>query len=100
MNRYPTFNTESKKLVPRAIDVETLSEQLIPIRDAFLKVFDGARARSRGELHRLELGLTNGTGHDRVHRRRRPANLDAHPGEPTAVSESPVDGEVRCGQAA
>ena len=58
MNRYPTFNTESKKLVPRAIDVETLSEQLIPIRDAFLKVFDGARARSRGELHRLELGLT------------------------------------------
>ena len=58
MNRYPTFNTESRKLVPRAIDVETLSEQLIPIRDAFLKVFDGARARSRGELHRLELGLT------------------------------------------
>ena len=38
MNRYPTFNTESKKLVPRAIDVETLSEQLIPIRDAFLSI--------------------------------------------------------------
>ena len=76
MNRYPTFNTESKKLVPRAIDVETLSEQLIPIRDAFLKVFDGARARSRGELPQTRTRTDDhGTGHDRVHRRRRPANL-------------------------
>jgi len=58
MNRYPTLDTESKKLTPRAVDVETLSEQLIPIRDALLKLFDGVRSRSRGELHRVELGLT------------------------------------------
>ena len=43
MNRYPTLDTESKKLTPRAVDVETLSEQLIPIRDALLKLFDGVR---------------------------------------------------------
>jgi len=58
MNRYPTLDMESKKLTPRAVDVETLSEQLIPIRDALLKLFDGVRSRSRGELHRIELGLT------------------------------------------
>jgi hypothetical protein len=42
----------------RVVDVEKLSEQLIPIRDAFLKLFEGVQAKSRGEPHRLELGLT------------------------------------------
>jgi hypothetical protein len=42
----------------RVIDVEKLSEQLIPIRDAFLKLFEGVQAKSRGEPYRLELGLT------------------------------------------
>jgi len=42
----------------QVVDVERLSEQLIPIRDAFLKLFEGVQAKSRGEPHRLELGLT------------------------------------------
>jgi hypothetical protein len=90
MNRYPTLDTKSKKLTPRAVDVETLSEQLIPIRDALLKLFDGVRSRSRGEVHRVELGLTvteQGTIAFTIG--------DAHAGEPTAVTECPGDVEVR-----
>jgi hypothetical protein len=41
----------------QGVDVEKLNEQLIPIRDVLIKLFDAAPAKSRGELHRLELGL-------------------------------------------
>jgi hypothetical protein len=39
------------------VDVEELVSELIPIRDALLKVFDGVPARARGEVQRLQVGL-------------------------------------------
>src|SRR5262245_61998843 len=47
---------EGREIYP--IDLEVLVSQLIPIRDALLKVFDGVPARGRGEVQRLEVGLT------------------------------------------
>ena|SRR5512132_1273927 len=49
--------TESKASFPSGVEVESLREQLKPIRDALLTIFDGAPAKSRGELHKLEVGL-------------------------------------------
>ena len=49
--------TQSRSMYPRGVDVESLSEQLTPILDALLTMFDGAPPRSRGELHKLEVGL-------------------------------------------
>jgi hypothetical protein len=49
--------TESRSAYPRGVEVESLSEQLKPILDALLTLFDGAPAKSRGELHKLEVGL-------------------------------------------
>ncbi len=49
--------TESRSAYPRGVEVESLSEQLKPILDALLTIFDGAPAKSRGELHKLEVGL-------------------------------------------
>ena len=40
------------------VDIDTLTSQLIPLRDALLKVFDGIPARRRGEVQRLEVGLS------------------------------------------
>ena len=60
MRTYPTVTlaTDDQLISFRGVYVEKLREQLIPIRDTLLKVFDGVPARSRGELSRLELGLT------------------------------------------
>ena len=58
MTRYPMVDAGGQVGTRRWVDVEELSEQLIPIRDAFLKVFEGVRAKSRGEPQRLEVGLT------------------------------------------
>jgi hypothetical protein len=49
--------TQSQAHRPSGVDVETLSEQLNPILDALLQIFDGIPAKSRGELHKLEVGL-------------------------------------------
>jgi hypothetical protein len=49
--------TQSNATRPRGVEVESLSEQLQPIHDALLAMFDRAPAKSRGELHRLEVGL-------------------------------------------
>ena len=49
--------TQSLSPHPRGVDVESLSEQLKPILDGLLKMFDDAPAKSRGELHKLEVGL-------------------------------------------
>ena len=49
--------TESPSIRPRGVEVESLSEQLKPILEALLTLFDGAPAKSRGELHKLEIGL-------------------------------------------
>ena len=59
MPRYPIVKLarDDQLLNRESVDVERLNEQLIPIRDVLLKLFDGAPAKSRGELHRLELGL-------------------------------------------
>jgi hypothetical protein len=57
MTRYQTVDA-ARQTGGQVVDVERLSEQLIPIRDAFLKLFEGVQAKSRGEPHRLELGLT------------------------------------------
>lgn len=60
MPRYPivTLTTDEELVNRRVVDVEALGEQLVPIRDVFLKLFTGTSSRGRGELHRLELGLT------------------------------------------
>jgi len=58
MTRYPLVTPEEDERVnPRGIGVETLSEQLIPLREVFITLFDGASAKGRGELLRVELGL-------------------------------------------
>jgi hypothetical protein len=49
--------TQSPSIRPRGVEVESLREQLKPILDALLTIFDGVPAKSRGELHRLEVGL-------------------------------------------
>ena len=49
--------TQSRSAFPRGVDVESLSEQLKPILDGLLRMFDVAPARTRGELHKLEVGL-------------------------------------------
>jgi hypothetical protein len=49
--------TESRSMHPRGVELESLSEQLKPILDALLTIFDGASAKSRGELYKLEVGL-------------------------------------------
>jgi hypothetical protein len=49
--------TQSRSAYPHGVEVESLSEQLKPIRDALLTIFDGVPAKSRGELHKLEIGL-------------------------------------------
>ena len=60
MQRYPivTVTSDNQVLTQGAVDVETLSAQLIPIRDALLTLFDRSSSKGRGELRRLELGLT------------------------------------------
>ena len=59
MLRYPivTVTSDNQVVNQGAVDVETLSAQLIPIRDALLTLFDRSSAKRRGELRRLELGL-------------------------------------------
>jgi hypothetical protein len=49
--------TESRAAHPRGVEVESLREQLKPIRDALLTIFDDGPAKSRGELYKLEVGL-------------------------------------------
>ena len=59
MLRYPIATVTADRQVVNAgwVNMDTLTEQLLPIRDAFLELFERAPAKSRGELHRLELGL-------------------------------------------
>ena len=40
----------------RAFDIDTLSAQLAPVRDAILQLFEG-RAKGRAELKQVEIGL-------------------------------------------
>src|SRR5262245_34663049 len=49
--------TESRSAFPRGVEVDSLTEQLRPILDALLTIFDGTPPKSRGELHKLEVGL-------------------------------------------
>jgi len=42
----------------RGVDLDSLSEQLIPIRDAFLALIEGGSPASRVALQRLEIGLS------------------------------------------
>lgn len=58
MARYSVVRTTESPLIrPRGVEVEGLSEQLKPLLEALLTIFDGAPAKSRGELHKLEVGL-------------------------------------------
>ena len=56
MATYSVVHT-TRSAYPRGVEVESLSEQLKPILDALLTIFDGAPTKSRGELHELEVGL-------------------------------------------
>jgi hypothetical protein len=56
MRAYPLVTLAGQELND-TVDVESLRAQLTPLIDAFLELFDGARAKGAGELHRLELGL-------------------------------------------
>lgn len=57
--QYPilTVATDGQTIHPSTVDVDALTEQLMPIRNALLKLFHKVPARSRGELKELELGL-------------------------------------------
>jgi hypothetical protein len=57
MPRYPVVITQGQERHDRAVDADALSAQVVAIRDAFLKLFNGIPARSRGELDRVEIGL-------------------------------------------
>ena len=58
-HQYPIAiaTSEGSALSRSMVDVEALTEQLIPIRDALLKLFEGLPAKSRGELQGVELGV-------------------------------------------
>ena len=56
MRAYPLVTLAGQEL-NNTVDVESLRAQIAPLIDAFLELFDGARAKGAGELHRLELGL-------------------------------------------
>ena len=62
--QYPilTVSTDGQSIHPSIVDVDSLAEQLMPIRNALLKLFQKVPARSRGELKELELGLYLTTG--------------------------------------
>jgi hypothetical protein len=58
---YPIVDltTDGVEVVPhRGVDLETLSAQLVPVRDALLELFKGGPANSRVGLQRLEVGLS------------------------------------------
>lgn len=57
MPRYPVVITQGQERIDRAVDPDALSGQVVAIRDAFLKLFNGIPARSRGELDRVEIAL-------------------------------------------
>jgi hypothetical protein len=59
MPKYPilTLTTQGQDINYGAVDVGTLTAQLMPILDALLELFQDVPAKRRGELHRLELGL-------------------------------------------
>jgi hypothetical protein len=57
MARYSVARSTEGHLGPGRVEVERLSEQLKPIVDAFIAVFNGVPARSRGQLQELEVGL-------------------------------------------
>jgi hypothetical protein len=40
-----------------SVDLEEMTDELIHVRDAMLKVFDGIPARARGEVQSVEIGL-------------------------------------------
>lgn len=57
---YPILDltTDGVEVVPhQRVDVEGLSEQLTPIRDALLELFEGGPKKGRVSLQRLEVGL-------------------------------------------
>ena len=58
MAMYSVVRTTEKPIgVPARVEVESLSQQLKAMLDALLTIFDGVPSRSRGELHKLEVGL-------------------------------------------
>jgi len=57
---YPILDltTDGVEVVPhQRVDVEALGEQLTPIRDALLELFEGGPKEGRVSLQRLEVGL-------------------------------------------
>ena len=56
-SRYSVARTTEGRLGPGRVEVERLSEQLTPIVDAFIAIFNRVPARSRGQLQELEVGL-------------------------------------------
>lgn len=53
------LTAQGAETVPHAgVDLEHLSEQLVPLRDAMLELLDGARAKRTVALQRLEVGLS------------------------------------------
>lgn len=53
------LTAQGAETVPHAgVDLEHLSEQLVPLRDAMLELLDGAGAKRTVALQRLEVGLS------------------------------------------
>lgn len=60
-NEYPIveLTTQGVETVPHAgVDLENLSAQLVPVRDALIELFEDGRARRSVALQRLEVGLS------------------------------------------
>lgn len=53
------LTTHGAETVPHAgVDLDTLREQLVPVRDALLELFEGASPKRTVALQRLEVGLS------------------------------------------
>jgi hypothetical protein len=53
------LTAQGAETVPHAgVDLEHLSEQLVPLRDALLDLFEGSRPRRTVALQRVEVGLS------------------------------------------
>jgi len=60
-SNYPIveLTTQGMEIVPhRGVDLDSLSAQLAPVRDALLELFKGASTKGRGGLQRIEVGLS------------------------------------------
>lgn len=60
-NEYPIveLTTHGVETVPHAgVDLDTLREQLVPVRDALLELFEGGTSKRSVVMQRLEVGLS------------------------------------------